>query len=167
MKFTTYNVRHVWITYIFVARTTNTVVGWSYFCKCKFTLMYFACCYFIANSITDLHIFQWQDNHLIFWCKFKWEMPNGHSSVDRTSAWSHTMSSSMIGPGFETNQCLFSGMWKRMAWLPCWAPRGQQVSHQSANKAGHYGFETQRTPHQKSKTGVSLVAQKDLCPPFF
>ena len=37
----------------------------------------------------------------------------------------------------------------------------------SANKATHSGFETQRRYHQKSKTGVSVAPQKDLCPPIF
>ena len=32
----------------------------------------------------------------------------------------------------------------------------------SANKAAHSGFETQRRHHQKSKTGVSVVPQKEL-----
>ena len=35
----------------------------------------------------------------------------------------------------------------------------------SMNKAAHTGFETQRIHHQKSKTGISVVPQKDLCPP--
>ena len=34
------------------------------------------------------------------------------SSVDRASAWSHTVSGGMIAPGFESHQCL-TGMWKR------------------------------------------------------
>ena len=25
---------------------------------------------------------------------------------------------------------LLADMWKRMTWLPCWLPRGQQVLHQ-------------------------------------
>ena len=33
------------------------------------------------------------------------------------------------------------------------------------NKAAHTGFETQRIHHQKSKTGILVVPQKDLCPP--
>ena len=32
----------------------------------------------------------------------------------------------------------------------------------SANKAAHFGFETQRRRHQKSKTGVSVAPQKGL-----
>ena len=43
-----------------------------------------------------------------------------------------------------------------------------QVYHvrlcQSANKAAHSGFETERRPHQKSKTGVSVATQMDMCP---
>ena len=35
----------------------------------------------------------------------------------------------------------------------------------SPNKATHSGFEIQRKCHQKSKTGVSVAPQKDLCPP--
>ena len=34
----------------------------------------------------------------------------------------------------------------------------------SVNKAAHSGFETQRRHHRKSKTGVSVAPQKDLCP---
>ena len=34
----------------------------------------------------------------------------------------------------------------------------------SANKATHYGFETRRRHHQKSKTGVSVAPQMDMCP---
>ena len=37
----------------------------------------------------------------------------------------------------------------------------------SANKAAHSGLETQKRHHQKSKTGVSVAPQKDLCPPNF
>ena len=36
---------------------------------------------------------------------------------------------------------------------------------QSVNKAAHSGLETQRRCHQKSKTGVSVAPQKDMCPP--
>ena len=32
----------------------------------------------------------------------------------------------------------------------------------SVNKAVHFGFETQRNPHQKSKTGVKVAPQKGL-----
>ena len=35
----------------------------------------------------------------------------------------------------------------------------------SVNKVAHSGFETHRGSHQKSKTGVSVAPQKDLCPP--
>ena len=34
----------------------------------------------------------------------------------------------------------------------------------SVNKAAHSGFETKRRYHQKSKTGLSVAPQKDLCP---
>ena len=34
----------------------------------------------------------------------------------------------------------------------------------SANKAAPSGFETQRRRHQKSKTGVSVTPQMDMCP---
>ena len=36
---------------------------------------------------------------------------------------------------------------------------------QSVNKAAHSGFETQRSRHHKSKTGVSVAPQKDFCSP--
>ena len=35
----------------------------------------------------------------------------------------------------------------------------------SANKAAYSGFETHRKHHQKSKTGVSVAHNKDMCPP--
>ena len=35
----------------------------------------------------------------------------------------------------------------------------------NANKAAHSGFETQTRRHQKSKTGVSVAPEKDMCPP--
>ena len=38
--------------------------------------------------------------------------------------------SGTIDPRLEPYQCLFTSMWIRMAWLPCWQPRGQQVLHQ-------------------------------------
>ena len=35
---------------------------------------------------------------------------------------------------------------------------------QSSRKAPHSSFETQRRHHQKSKTGVSVAQQMDMCP---
>ena len=35
----------------------------------------------------------------------------------------------------------------------------------NANKAAHFGFETQRRRHQKSKTGISVAHKKYFCPP--
>ena len=35
----------------------------------------------------------------------------------------------------------------------------------SVNKAALSGFETQRRRHQKSKTGVSVLPEKNMCPP--
>ena len=35
------------------------------------------------------------------------------------------------------------------------------------NRAVHPGFETQRTHHQKSKTGVSVAPKKDVSTKFF
>ena len=35
---------------------------------------------------------------------------------------------------------------------------------ESMNKAAHSGFETQRRRHQKSKTGVSVFPQMEMCP---
>ena len=51
--------------------------------------------------------------------------------------------------------------------MPAWQPRGQQVyaSNNSEYMISHSGFKTQRRQHQKSKTGVPVVPQKDLCPP--
>ena len=62
-----------------------------------------------------------------------------------------------------------------MPWLPCWLPKGQQVSHQRwirgfccaqvmkhASERIHPGFETQGRCHQNSKIGVSVTPQKGL-----
>ena len=96
------------------------------------------------------------------------------SKVGRVSAWSHTMTSSMIDPGFNPHQILFTGMRKRMAWPSCRPPRGWQALHQrwtcntplpSAKKAGLSGFENQRRHYQKSKTGYQWPNKKDLSPP--
>ena len=46
----------------------------------------------------------------------------------------------------------------------------EHISHtppQSLNKAAHSGFETQRRHHQKSKTGVSVTPQMNMCPTKF
>ena len=53
-----------------------------------------------------------------------------HSPVGRVSAWSHTVSSGMIGPSFEPHQCLLQITWKRIAQLSFWLSIGQQVLHQ-------------------------------------
>ena len=37
----------------------------------------------------------------------------------------------------------------------------------SVNKAAHFGFETQRRCHQKSKIGISVAPQKDVHQKFF
>ena len=34
----------------------------------------------------------------------------------------------------------------------------------SVNKAAHSGIETQRRPHQKSETGISVAPKMDMCP---
>ena len=49
-----------------------------------------------------------------------------HSSVDRASVLSHAVRQWHD----RSHQCLFASMWIGMAQLPCWPPRGQQVSHQ-------------------------------------
>ena len=36
-------------------------------------------------------------------------------------------SRSMFDPGLELHQCLYTRMWIKTAWLPCWLPRGQQA----------------------------------------
>ena len=41
----------------------------------------------------------------------------------------------------------------------------QYTYYLSVNKVAHSGFETQRRHRQKSKTGVSVAPEKDLCPP--
>ena len=69
----------------------------------------------------------------------------------------------MIAPGFEYHRRLFAGV----------APEVKLMEHVtrtrllSANKAVHYGIETQRRRHQKSETGVSVALQKNLCPQIF
>ena len=40
--------------------------------------------------------------------------PSCHSSVGRSSAWSHTMSGSTIGPDFEPHPCLLTNALKRI-----------------------------------------------------
>ena len=47
-----------------------------------------------------------------------------HSSVGRAFV------CGTIDPSFVPHQCLLTGMWKKLAWLPCWLPRGWQVLHQ-------------------------------------
>ena len=42
-----------------------------------------------------------------------------------------------------------------------------QTPPQSVNQAFHSGFETHRRCHQMSKTRVSMVPQKSMCPPKF
>ena len=39
-----------------------------------------------------------------------------------------------------------------------------QRTNKSANKMAHSGFETRRKRHQKSKTGISVASQMDMCP---
>ena len=41
------------------------------------------------------------------------------------------------------------------------------MSLPSVNNAAYSGFETQGRHNQKSKIGVSMAPQKDLCPPNF
>ena len=80
-----------------------------------------------------------------------------------------------LAPLLEPHQCLFAGTWKKMVQLPCWLPKGQQVSHhrwiqglsctqatKHTSKRIHPGFKTQRRYHQKSKTGLSVAPQKGL-----
>ena len=64
-------------------------------------------------------------------------------------------------------------------WLPCWHYTLAKVSHQRLISGNVYhvrlyqvrirqnplsGFETQKRRHQKSKTGVSVAPQMDMCP---
>ena len=48
---------------------------------------------------------------------------------DRSWFQATPMSDCIIDPGFKPHQCLIAGTVKRMAQLPCWLPRGQQVLH--------------------------------------
>ena len=55
---------------------------------------------------------------------------------------------------------------KRSAGVSPEANLKEHASHTpppTANKAAHSGFETQRRRYQKSKTGVSVAPQKDMC----
>ena len=68
----------------------------------------------------------------------------------------------------KTKKCLIAGMWKRSAAVAPDVNLRECVTHMpppSMNKAAHSGFETQMRRHQKSKIGVSVAPQKDLCPP--
>ena len=73
-------------------------------------------------------------------------------------------------PGLKSHECLFTIKWMRIAQLPCWLPRSQQVSHQKwiwglhcmqATKHACKGIHPGRC-HQNSKTGVSVAPQKGL-----
>ena len=78
----------------------------------------------------------------------------------------------LVARGTKCKSCCT--MWKRMAQLECWLPRGWQVLHQrwiSGNmyifakqkyKATHSDFGTKRRCHLKSKTGLSVAPQKGL-----
>ena len=44
--------------------------------------------------------------------------------------------------------------------VPVGCPSTTHTAPSSVNKAAHYGFETQRRHHLKSKTGSSVVPQK-------
>ena len=58
-------------------------------------------------------------------------LPSRHNSVGRASAWSHIVRQwHARQTPVSSHQCLFASTWIRMVWLPCWPPRGQQVSHQ-------------------------------------
>ena len=94
--------------------------------------------------------------------------------VSRTSGWSHTVSGSLIAPGFQSRQCL-TGMWRdgsaamlaarMLAGVTLEMNLGKCVTHMaptSLSKSAHSGFETKRRLHQKSKTGVSVAPQKEL-----
>ena len=70
----------------------------------------------------------------------------------------------------KTKKCLLAGMWKRSAAVAPDVNLRECVTHMlppRVNKAAHSGFETQMRRHQKSKIGVSVAPQKDLCPPKF
>ena len=83
----------------------------------------------------------------------------------------------MDGRGFEPPMpvVLSAGISIKKAWLLCWPPYSQQVSHQrwiwgihcaqvrkQASKGIHPGFKTPGRRHQKSKIGVSVAPQKGL-----
>ena len=85
---------------------------------------------------------------------------------------------SMIGPSFKPHKCLVHGTIRSTAMLAAKRLAGvtpevnfrEHVTHMplpSMNKAAHSGFEALRRHHQKSKTGVSVTPQKDLCRPNF
>ena len=104
-----------------------------------------------------------------------------HSSVGRASAWSHTVrywhhrSQSLAPPVpasryVEENGSAAILATKRLAGV---TPEvnlleymcNTYTSTKCENKTAHSNFETQRRHHHKSKTEVSVVPQKDLCPP--
>ena len=109
-------------------------------------------------------------------------MPSRDSSVGRASAWSHTVSGSMIAPSFESHQCL-AGMWKR--WLSCHAgcqevcrchTRGESqgmcnVTRSpllNSNKAEPtLALKPRGDVTRSPKQGYQWPHKKDSCPPKF
>ena len=83
-------------------------------------------------------------------------MPSRDSSVGRASAWSHTVSGSMIAPGFESHQCL-AGMWKR--WLGCHAGC-QEVSRCSTRGESQGMCDITYTPLLSSNKAEPTLALK-------
>ena len=83
------------------------------------------------------------------------------------------VSHSILGSS-PTNACTHVCKYvNQKAWLPCWPSRGQEVLYQrwiwgihcmQAKKHTSEEFENQGRHHQKSKTELSVVSQKDLCP---
>ena len=83
-----------------------------------------------------------------------------------------------IDPRFESHQCLLASMWIRIAQLPCWLPRDQQVSCQRwiwgcccmqvtkhASKEPTLALKPGADNTRSPKQGYQWPHKKDWCPP--
>ena len=68
---------------------------------------------------------------------------------------------SMINPSFKSHQYLLAGMWKRMAWLPCWPPRDWQVSHRGKSQGKCYMYASAKCVQVVSR-GLQISLHIDL-----
>ena len=122
----------------FNGETTHYLAGGFYLKFHNFLYTFFFFKWFIWLWHCIMCKFQWVKENKE--CAIRWKNSLCHhhfskfliiaQSVEYLAAWCHPVSSGMTGPSFKPHQCLLVGTWKGMAWLPCWPPRDQQVSHQ-------------------------------------